>query len=191
MGKQGSFIKRLTDLLFSLTILIISFPFLIIAALAIKIDSKGPIFFIQERTGFNGKPFKMIKFRGMVNNALEIGPELTQKDDPRITRVGKFLRRTSIDEIPQVINVLKGEMSIVGPRPEIISITNKYDNKQILIFNYKPGITGFSQIHGRQLLSPDKRVEMEVEYYRKANFWSDLLIAVLTFKVIVSNEGNL
>ena len=191
MGKQGSFIKRLTNLLFSLTILIISFPFLIIAALAIKIDSKGPIFFIQERTGFNGKPFKMIKFRGMVNNALEIGPELTQKDDPRITRVGKFLRRTSIDEIPQVINVLKGEMSIVGPRPEIISITNKYDNKQILIFNYKPGITGFSQIHGRQLLSPDKRVEMEVEYYRKANFWSDLLIAVLTFKVIVSNEGNL
>ena len=130
MGKQGSFIKRLTDLLFSLTILIISFPFLIIAALAIKIDSKGPIFFIQERTGFKAKSFKMIKFRGMVFDALKIGPELTQKDDPRITRVGKFLRRTSVDEIPQVINVLKGEMSIVGPRPEITSITSDYSDEQ-------------------------------------------------------------
>jgi lipopolysaccharide/colanic/teichoic acid biosynthesis glycosyltransferase len=191
MGKQGSFIKRLTDLFFSLTILIISSPFLIIAALAIKIDSKGPIFFVQRRTGFNGKSFKMIKFRGMVNNALEVGPELTQKDDPRITRVGKFLRRTSIDEIPQVINVLKGEMSIVGPRPEIISITNKYTNKQKLIFNCKPGITGFSQIHGRQLLTPEERIAMELDYYANAGFWTDLIVALKTISVIVSNKGNL
>ncbi len=191
MGKQGSFIKRLTDLLFSLTILIISFPFLIIAALAIKIDSKGPIFFFQERTGFKGKPFKMIKFRGMVFNALKIGPELTQKDDPRITRVGKILRRTSIDEIPQVINVLKGEMSIVGPRPEIILITNKYTDKQKLIFNYKPGITGFSQIHGRQLLSPEERIALELNYYTRAGFWSDLLVTIKTISVIISNKGNL
>ena len=191
MGKQGSFIKRLTDLLFSLTILIVSFPFLIIAALAIKIDTKGPIFFVQERTGFKDKPFKMIKFRGMVDNALKIGPELTQKNDPRITRVGKFLRRTSIDEIPQVINVLKGEMSIVGPRPEIISITNKYTDKQKLIFNYKPGITGFSQIHGRQLLSPEKRIALELDYYARAGFWSDLLVALRTITVIITNKGNL
>jgi len=191
MGKQGSFIKRFTDLLFSLTILIISLPFLIIAALAIKIDSKGPIFFIQQRTGFKGKPFKMIKFRGMVDNALKIGPELTQKDDPRITRVGKFLRRTSIDEIPQVINVLKCEMSIVGPRPEIISITNQYSDRQKLIFNYKPGITGFSQIHGRQLLKPEERVTMELNYYENSGFWSDLNVAVKTIGVIISNKGNL
>ena len=191
MGKQGSFIKRLTDLLFSLTILIISFPFLIIAALAIKIDSKGPIFFIQRRTGFKGKPFKIIKLRGMVNNALEIGPELTQKDDPRITRVGKFLRRTSIDEIPQVINVLKGEMSIVGPRPEIISITNKYTDKQKLIFNCKPGITGFSQIHGRQLLTPEERIAMELDYYANAGFWTDLIVALKTIMVVITNKGNL
>ena len=191
MGMQGSFIKRLTDLLFSLTILIISFPFLIVAALAIKIESKGPIFFIQERAGFKGKLFKMIKFRGMVNNALKIGPELTQKDDPRITRVGKFLRRTSIDEIPQVINVLKGEMSIVGPRPEIISITDKYTDRQKVIFNYRPGITGFSQIHGRQLLSPEERITMELDYYAKAGFWSDLLVALKTITVIITNKGNL
>lgn len=191
MGKQGSFIKRLTDLLFSLTILIISFPFLIIAAFAIKIDSKGPIFFIQERTGFNGEPFKMIKFRGMVNNALEIGPELTQKDDPRITKVGKFLRRTSIDEIPQVINVIKGEMSIVGPRPEIISITSLYSEDQKEVFNFKPGITGKSQISGRQTLTPAERVDIEYTYYKNATFWSDLKVLIITVYVVISNKGNL
>ena len=191
MGKHGSFIKRCTDIIISTVLLIISLPFTIIAAIAIKLDSKGPVFFVQDRTGLNGKPFKMIKFRGMVNNALEIGPELTQRDDPRITRVGKILRRTSIDEIPQMFNVLRGDMSLVGPRPEITSITSKYSKEQKEVFKFKPGVTGYSQINGRQLLSPDKRVKMEVEYYRKANFWSDLLIAVITFKVIVSNEGNL
>lgn len=191
MGKHRSFIKCFTDVIISTVLLIISIPIIIVAAIAIKLDSEGPVFFIQYRTGLNGKPFKMIKFRGMVNNALEIGPELTQKNDPRITRVGKILRRTSIDEIPQLINVLKGDMSLIGPRPEITSITSKFDKEQKEVFNYKPGITGYSQINGRQLLSPDKRVKMEVEYYRKANFWSDLLIAALTFKVILSNEGNL
>lgn len=191
MGKQGSFIKRLTDLLLSLITLIITLPFLIIASLAIKIESRGPIFFIQERTGINGKSFKMIKFRGMVNNALEIGPELTQKEDPRITKVGKLLRRTSFDEIPQAINVIKGEMSLIGPRPEIVSITNKYTDKQREIFKYKPGITGFSQIHGRQLLTPEERITMELEYYENAGFWSDLLVALKTLKVILTNKGNL
>jgi len=130
MGKQGSFIKRFTDLVFSIIILIISLPILLIAAIAIKLDSEGPVFFVQERTGLGGKSFKMIKLRGMVHNALQIGPQLTQVNDPRITRVGKFLRRTSIDEIPQAINVLKGEMSLVGPRPEIVSITKLYNDEQ-------------------------------------------------------------
>ena len=191
MGKQGSIIKRLTDLILSLSTLIITFPILLVVALAIKVDSKGPIFFIHERTGLKGLPFRMIKFRGMVNNALAVGPELTQKDDPRITRVGKFLRRTSIDEIPQAINVLKGEMSIVGPRPEIISITKTYTENQKLIFKYKPGITGFSQIHGRQLLTPGERITMELNYYMNAGFWSDLLVAIKTIFVIISNKGNL
>jgi len=191
MGKHGSFIKRCTDIILSIVLLIISTPIIIIAAIVIKLDSKGPVFFVQDRTGLNGKPFKMVKFRGMVNNALEIGPELTQRGDPRITRVGKILRRTSIDEIPQMFNVLKGDMSLVGPRPEIISITSKYNVEQKEVFKFKPGITGYSQINGRQLLSPDKRVKMEVEYYRKTNFRSDLLIVASTFKVILSNEGNL
>ena len=191
MGKHASFIKRFTDITISIVLLIISTPIIIIALIAIKLDSKGPVFFVQDRTGLDGKPFKMIKFRGMVNNALEIGPELTQKDDPRITRVGKILRRTSMDEIPQMFNVLKGDMSLVGPRPEITSITSKYSTEQREVFKFKPGITGYSQINGRQLLSPDKRVKMEVEYYSKANFWSDFLIAASTLKVILSNEGNL
>lgn len=191
MGKQGSFIKRFTDLVFSIIILIISIPILLIAAIAIKLDSKGPVFFVQERTGLGGRSFKMLKLRGMVHNALQIGPQLTQVNDPRITRVGKFLRRTSIDEIPQAINVLKGEMSLVGPRPEIVSITKQYTDEQKKVFNYKPGITGYSQVNGRQTLSPEERVKMETEYYSKANFRSDLKLIFNTFKVIVSNEGNI
>ena len=191
MGKHGSFIKRFTDIIFSIFLLILSIPIIIIAAIAIKLDSKGPVFFVQYRSGLKGKSFRMIKFRGMVNNALDVGPELTQKNDPRITRVGKILRRTSIDEIPQLINVLKGDMSLIGPRPEITSITSKFDSEQKEVFNFKPGITGYSQINGRQMLSPDERVKMEVNYYSTASVWSDFLIATSTVKVIVSNEGNI
>lgn len=191
MGRQGSLLKRCTDVFISLIILIISLPLFIIVAIAIKLDSKGSVFFIQDRTGLNGEPFKMIKFRGMVHNAQEIGPQLTQVNDPRITRVGKFLRRTSIDEIPQVINVLKGEMSLIGPRPEIVSITSNFSNYEKEVFKFKPGITGYSQINGRQTLSPQKRVQMEIEYYSNASFWTDMIIATSTFKVILSNEGNI
>lgn len=191
MGKQGSFLKRFTDILFSIIVLLLSLPLFIIAMIAIKLDSKGPVFFIHERTGYKGKPFKMIKFRGMIDNALAYGPELTQENDPRITRVGKILRRTSFDEVPQFINVLKGEMSIIGPRPEIISITNTYNEYQRKVFDYKPGITGISQINGRQKLTPDQRTKMEIEYYEKENFWSDLKILSKTISVVLTNEGNI
>ncbi len=191
MGKQGSIIKRISDIVLSVLFLILSFPILIISAIAIKLDSKGPVFFVQERSGLSGKSFKIYKFRGMIDNALDVGPELTQPNDPRITRVGKFLRRTSIDEIPQLINVLKGEMSLIGPRPEIISITSNFDSRQKEVFKFKPGITGYSQINGRQKLSPEQRVKMEIEYYSKSNFWSDLMIVTSTIKVILNNEGNI
>ena len=191
MGEPDAFIKRFTDIIFSILILIVTLPILLISALAIKLDSKGPVFFIQERTGLRGRPFRMIKLRGMVKNASEIGPPLTQVNDPRITRVGKFLRRTSIDEIPQVINVLKGEMSLIGPRPEIVSITKTYSEKQRKVFKFKPGITGYSQVNGRQKLTPEDRIKMEVDYYSKENFWSDLKITFSTFKVVLNNEGNI
>ena len=162
MGKQGSWIKRFTDILLSILILILISPVLLFAIIAIKLESKGPAFFLHERTGYKGKKFQLVKFRGMVNNALSVGPELTQVDDPRITSVGKFLRRTSIDEIPNFINVLIGEMTVVGPRPDIPTITDKYNSEQQKIFDYKPGVTGISQINGRQMLTPDERIRMEL-----------------------------
>lgn len=191
MGKQGSLIKRITDIFISIIVLIVSFPILLMSAIAVKLDSKGPIFFIQERTGYKGLLFKMFKFRGMVVNALEIGPELTQANDPRLTKSGKFLRRTSIDEIPQFVNVIKGDMSIIGPRPEIPSITAKYSSEQKKVFNFIPGITGFSQINGRQTLTPEQRVKMEIDYYSNATFFSDLKILLATIKVVLTNEGNI
>jgi undecaprenyl phosphate N,N'-diacetylbacillosamine 1-phosphate transferase len=191
MGKQGSLIKRLTDIIISLFVLLITSPILLLSALAIKLESKGPALFIQERTGLLGKNFKMFKFRGMIDNALSYGPELTQVDDPRITKVGKFLRRTSIDEIPNFINVLLGEMSIIGPRPEIISITIGYSEEQKKVFQFKPGITGYSQINGRQMLSPEERVKMEIEYYKNENFLHDISMLFHTIKVVITNTGNI
>lgn len=191
MGKQGSFLKRFTDILVSIITLIITSPILLISAIAIKIDSKGPVFFLHERTGLKGKPFRMIKFRGMIDNALKYGPGITQVNDPRITRVGKFLRRTSIDELPQLFNVLKGEMSIIGPRPEITTITSAYSKEHQKVFDFLPGITGISQINGRQTLTPEKRNEMEIEYYRNETFWKDVKILFITLWVIVTNRGNI
>ena len=127
----------------------------------------------------------------MIDNALSYGPELTQQNDPRITKVGKFLRRTSIDELPQFINVLKGEMSIVGPRPEILSITAQYSDEHKEVFKYMPGITGYSQINGRQMLTPEQRTEMEIDYYNNETFLGDFKIIFKTFSVVISNEGNI
>jgi len=190
MGRYGSFIKRLTDIILSSLALILSSPVLLISIIAIKIESKGDAFFIQDHTGLGGKPFKMIKLRGMIDGAEQLGPDFTQKDDPRLTRVGKILRRMSIDEIPQAINVLKGDMSIVGPRPELTKITDQFSPDQREVFNFKPGITGISQINGRQTLSPEERVVMEIAYYKDATFWSDLRIVLRTPKVVITNEGN-
>ncbi len=191
MGTQNSFIKRLTDIIFSLIILIIFLPILLIAAVFIKIESKGNVFFLHERTGYKGKKFKLYKLRGMVNNALELGPGITQENDPRLTKTGKFLRRTSIDEIPNFINVIRGEMSIVGPRPDIFSITDNYTEEQRKVFDFKPGVTGISQINGRQRLTPEERVQMEINYYKNANFFSDLVVVLKTIGVIFNNKGNI
>ncbi|MDP3147692.1 MAG: sugar transferase [Ignavibacteria bacterium] len=190
MGKEGSIIKRTSDIIISLFVLLVTSPVLLLAMAVIRIESPGSAIFVQLRAGKNGNPFKMFKLRGMVENALEIGPNLTQVNDPRLTKTGKFLRRLSIDEIPQFINVLFGTMSIVGPRPEILDITNNYTEEQKKVFQFTPGITGFSQINGRQMLTPEQRTRMEVEYYRNATFISDLLILLKTPFVILTNEGN-
>lgn len=191
MGKQGSFLKRFSDLLISIILLIVCFPLFLIIVVAIKLESKGPIFFLHERTGLNGKTFRMIKFRGMIDNALDFGPGITQVDDPRITKVGRFLRRTSLDELPQLVNVLVGEMSIIGPRPEITNITQNYSTEHKKVFEFLPGITGISQVNGRQMLTPEQRTNMEIRYYSKETFWGDIKIFIKTFYVVVSNKGNI
>jgi len=191
MGREGSFIKRFSDIVLSFFILLVSSPILLFAMLAIRMETPGPAIFIQDRTGKEGKSFKMFKLRGMIKNALEVGPNLTQVNDPRLTKTGKLFRRLSLDEIPQFINVLNGTMSIVGPRPEITDITESYSEEQKKVFRFKPGITGISQINGRQLLTPQQRTTMEVEYYSKATFFSDLIIILKTPLVILTNEGNI
>ncbi len=191
MGREGSIIKRFSDIVISLCVLLISSPILLLAMIAVRFETPGPAIFMQQRTGKNGKPFKMYKLRGMVENALEIGPNLTQVNDPRLTKTGKLFRRLSIDELPQFINVLNGTMSIVGPRPEIVEITETYTEEQKKVFRFKPGLTGISQINGRQLLTPEKRTMMEVIYYERATFFSDLFIILKTPVVILTNEGNI
>jgi len=191
MGKQGSFIKRFTDIIISLFVLIVTSPLMLICMIAIKLESKGPAIFIQERMGKDCKPFKMYKLRGMIDNATKYGPELTQIDDPRLTKTGKLFRRLSIDEIPQFFNVLKGDMSIVGPRPEIMSIASEYNDIEKQVLNFLPGITGFSQINGRQTLTPNQRVTMEIDYYKRATFFTDFMIVLRTPFVIITNEGNI
>ena len=182
--------KRLFDLIFSFLFLILLTPLFLIVALLITWDSSGPVFFRHNRVGQNLKKFNMWKFRTMVDKANLIGPDLTQKSDHRITKFGKFLRRTSIDELPQLLNVLKGDMSIVGPRPEIPEIVETYSKKQNEVLTVKPGITGLSQINGRDDLPFDKKLNFELEYVRKNTFFFDLTIIIKTSPVLLSGKGN-
>jgi len=190
MGQQGSFIKRFTDIVICLMALILTSPLLIIAVIAIWVDSKGGVFFLQDRVGKNGKIFKVYKLRTMVFNADKIGPVLTQLSDKRITKIGKLLRLTSLDEIPQMMNVLKGDMSIIGPRPEVPSIVETYNTQQLAVLNYLPGITGIVQVSGRAALEIETKLKMDIEYYPNENFWSDFVILVKTPFAIMSNNGN-
>lgn len=139
-------LKKVFDLVFSILAVILLLPIMVILAIAIKLDSKGPIFYKGIRTGQFNKKFKMLKFRTMVQNAEKIGSGVTAKNDSRITRVGKYLRQYKLDELPQLFNVLKGEMSFVGPRPELPQYTDKYTPKELCILDVKPGITDYSSL---------------------------------------------
>lgn len=190
MGKQGSFLKRLTDVVISVLLLIPSFPVLLIAAIAIKIESKGPVFFTQKRSGVNGVEFTIYKLRTMVQGS-ENGEVWTQKNDKRITAVGRLLRLTSIDELPQLINVLIGDMSIIGPRPEVPSVVVNYTPAQQKVLKYKPGITGYSQVNGRAAIELNKKLMMDIEYSERETFFTDLKILLKTPLVVISNDGNI
>jgi len=183
--------KRLMDLIVSLIALaVLAIPFALIA-LAIKLDSRGPVFFRQERAGQGGKLFRIWKFRTMVEGAVEQGLGYNvAKDDPRITGVGQFLRSWGLDELPQLINVLRGEMSIVGPRPTLQYQVEQYDEFQRRRLLVKPGITGWALIHGRNLLTWEERIEYDVWYVEHQSLWLDLKIVLKTlWVVLVQREG--
>ena len=192
--------KTLLDFLFSIFFLIASLPFFIIISVLIKFSSRGPIFFLQERIGKNNIPFKCIKFRTMHPEAKDILENLLMNDeklkmefeqthkiknDPRITNIGKLLRKTSLDELPQFINVLKNEMSIVGPRPIVNKEKKKYGNNFKKVLSVKPGITGLWQVSGRNNLTYKTRIKLDMNYIENYNFLMDIRIIIRTIGVIL------
>nr|WP_035147974.1 sugar transferase [Clostridium tetanomorphum] len=198
---NGYFIlKRTIDILGSLCGLILLSPIIIITAIAIKLDSEGPVFFSQERVGQNGTIFKMYKFRSMVTNAEEIlhqlkdknemsGPMFKIKKDPRITKVGHFIRKTSIDELPQLINVLKGEMSLVGPRPNLPREVIKFTDYQKTKLLAKPGLTCYWQVMGRNSIDFEQWMELDVRYVEERSTWVDIKLIFRTVKVLFGDEN--
>ena len=185
-----SFFKRILGLIFSLVGFIILIPIFLIISILVKLTSKGPIFFKQERIGRNGKIFNMYKFRTMIVNAENIGDgiRVRSKNDPRITKIGKILRRTSLDELPQLINVIKGDMSLVGPRPPVTyhpyNGYNNYPENAKKRFIVRPGLTGLSQIKYRNGVSWDKRIEIDVKYTENISFLQDIKIILATIKIV-------
>ncbi len=186
MSLTDKFIKRLFDLSISIVALSIFFlPSLLISVL-IKLESRGPVFFNQVRVGKDGKDFLMYKFRTMVEGAEHKGKGLEiEKNDPRITHVGNLLRMTSLDEFPQFINILKGEMSFIGPRPTVRSQVEKYTERQMRRLEVKPGITGLAQVSGRNALTWPERIEKDIEYIDNYSLWLDMKIFFRTFSVVL------
>ena len=192
------FAKRAIDIVFALFGIIILSPVFLSSALLIKLTSPGRILFIQERNGYKGKIFKMYKFRSMVNNAEKLftlvesmnevsGHMFKIKDDPRITPVGRIIRKTSIDELPQLFNILKGDMSIVGPRPPILREVVKYDAWHGLRLSVKPGLTGLWQVSGRNRVGFDEMVRLDLKYIRERSLKRDFEIIARTIPVILGD----
>ena len=188
-------IKRIFDILVSfIGCVILLIPFVILAA-AIKVDSKGPVFFLQQRLGKKGKTFKIFKLRTMVQNAENLGKGITvsSESDTRITKVGKFLRKTSLDELPQLINVLAGTMSLIGPRPPVVYHPyDGYDNYPEWAkkrFEMRPGITGLAQARVRDSATWDERIVIDNEYIDNFSVWMDIKVVLLTVKTVVKSEN--
>ena len=204
LGKESIFYsvtKRLIDIVGSLCGIILLSPLFLIVAVLIKLeDPKGKVFFAQERNGRYPKTFKMYKFRSMVHNAEDLlkdlmdrneqtGPVFKINDDPRITKVGKFIRKTSIDELPQLFNVLKGDMSLVGPRPPIPHEVEQYNSYQMQRLAVKPGLTCIWQVSGRNNIGFDEWVEMDIEYIKTRNLWLDIKLIFKTVGVLFGDDN--
>ncbi|ELC8443049.1 sugar transferase [Clostridium perfringens] len=201
-GNKGYlFFKRVIDILGATLGLIILSPLFMIVAIAIKLeDSKGSVLFSQKRVGLYGNKFYMYKFRSMVSNAEELktklmaqnemsGPMFKMKHDPRITKVGKFIRKTSIDELPQLINVLKGEMSLVGPRPSLPKEVAQFEPWMMKRLEVKPGITCYWQVMGRNDIDFEDWMKLDVKYVHDRNLWLDIKLIFKTFFVLFGDES--
>ena len=181
--------KRIVDIGLAILGLIVFAPLLLVCAIAIKLNSRGAVFFRLPVAGLRGKGFDQIKLRTMVHGAREIGDRFeTSSCDPRITRVGHFLRRWSIDELPQLWNVLRGEMSIVGPRPAFLEIASNYSADQARRLAMRPGLTGLAQVQGRNLLPWPERVELDIFYVEHHSLWLDCEIIARTIPVLFQGE---
>lgn len=183
-------VKSALDIIFALAVVVILSPVFLAVALAVKLDSSGPIFFTQKRVGKNGRGFTMIKFRTMIHGAdkLGLGLNVGQGDD-RITQSGRFLREWSLDELPQVFNILFRHMSLIGPRPALAEHVSRYDETQRKRLQARPGLTGLSQVSGRNALSWEDRLALDVRYVREYSLWLDIRIFFKTFAVVLSREG--
>jgi lipopolysaccharide/colanic/teichoic acid biosynthesis glycosyltransferase len=192
--------KRILDVAVASVGLVLLSPVLLAIAVAIRLSGPGPVLFVQRRAGCAGKPFRMLKFRTMEDGAddrlsefVDIGeleePAFKLRDDPRVTSVGRLLRRTSLDELPQLVNVFRGEMSLVGPRPEQVEIVEQYTAEQRFRLSVKPGITGPMQVYGRGALTFDERLAVERDYIENVSVGRDLHILALTVVPVVRRRG--
>jgi lipopolysaccharide/colanic/teichoic acid biosynthesis glycosyltransferase len=181
------FIKPFGDLIISLLLLIILSPIIILTAILLLIANNGKVFFFQQRPGLNCKPFKIVKFKTMRDAFDKNGVPLP--DDLRLTKVGRFVRSASLDELLQLLNVLKGDMSLVGPRPLLMQYLSRYNTEQIKRHNVKPGITGWAQVNGRNAISWEQKFKLDVEYVEKQSFTLDYKILWMTFLNVLQRKG--
>jgi len=181
--------KRLFDITLSLSAIIVLLPVFAVIIIAIRISSKGPAIFKQQRAGKNGTPFTFYKFRTMKIDVDPFGSSPKTGDDPRLTKIGKLLREYSLDELPQLLNVLKGDMSIVGPRPLYVSQMAEWNERQKKRLLVKPGLTGLAQISGRGELTREEKLKLDVEYVETASFWTDIKIILATVSQVFRRKS--
>ena len=188
------FFKRFFDIAASLAAIVVLSPLMLVTAVAVKLDSKGQVIFKQERLGLKGKVFNIYKFRSMCCGAEHMGTgQYSFAGDMRVTKVGKFIRATSIDELPQLVNVLKGEMSFIGPRPPLTYHPwdiSEYTDEQLRMFEVRPGITGWAQVNGRKHTEWHERIRLNIYYVDNMSLFFDIKILLLTFLSVLKNENN-
>jgi lipopolysaccharide/colanic/teichoic acid biosynthesis glycosyltransferase len=182
-------VKRLLDVVVCSVLLLVLLPFLVVIALVVKLSSPGPVFFVQERVGKHGRPFRMVKFRTMSGAPLPNQTTWSEAEEARITSVGRFLRAYGLDELPQLVNIIKGEMSIVGPRPPLPAQVNSFTDSERRMLRMRPGVTSLAAVQGRYALSPEQRRKLHVEYVDRWSLGLDLRILLHTIVIVLCRRN--